>query len=283
MPKKTKNEYKKEEFFLAVYRWEFLRRNKDYIKDFIKSQKTLENISRKIRTPAQRKKNSRSVKRSLEKLSNYFILTYGINSPESPDFSALQLLMGFNKDKENTSSELTYKDIEKFFRKYKAAKIKVENMGWLPHGVSCLTPVDRERVNSKGQSIFVPLTDEEVKRQNFIRVEINLDVRKERLIPALEEIINKWQEERRRVINKKESRIRLRNYEEYLKVWDLHQQEKTIQEIARSVYPNQYKIPTSNSGKTESHYDLNENLLSKVRKQLEAAKEIIEGQFRKIK
>ena len=84
-------------------------------------------------------------------------------------------------------------------------------------------------------------------------------------------------------MDQRDERMRLDDYAEYLRIWDLHDQGKTVTQIAKEVYPDEYDNSARNAGKKKTHYDANEDLIYRIRKQLTAATKLIEGQYRKIR
>ena len=68
-------------------------------------------------------------------------------------------------------------------------------------------------------------------------------------------------------LSEKRGRSRLKEYAEYLKVWDLRQKKKTYKQIAAIVYPDDEE----NAG------------IDKARKSYKVAARLINGNYRKIK
>ena len=70
---------------------------------------------------------------------------------------------------------------------------------------------------------------------------------------------------------RKRPRVRLQEYDSYLKVWDLRQQGLTFEEIAFRLFPREMKILNSRSAITK-----------RVRSHFQRAKQLIEGEYRQI-
>ena len=221
-------------FRLVKYKWEFLRRNRKYIRDFKKRCFPIKEYNYVI----AKKRNKED--------EGYFQQKYDYNGRLNPIFSFEDLVKKRSPDghlPEYVQNGL----LTLVINTQQISSIKTSLMP-----ISChhITNTDITLQTKNGTPYFLLLTGAEIpKKRKFnpakydfhdITVRINLNASKESIYRKIKQTVNMW----KCVYDKHhmpKQRNRFKKYETYLRIYDLSQQKKTYREIAKIVYKDEYK------------------------------------------
>lgn len=204
MGKKSETGYYKKEWKRFTYRWEFMRRSAEYQADYSRFDAACKNLW---------KEGSPDRYKYLRDQEIYFFEKYGLTHPLDPSVS---LLKPPTIDYELLSLEPPE---GKSRRKKKSPQYDIMyQVGATHSGAICLTP-DRHIIgwDPDGNYDWEPLTDEELRDQKSIDVQINLDAPDKRIKEDLKKIVADWQTRRAKAMKGRRYRARVFEYARYLK------------------------------------------------------------------
>lgn len=261
-PKSTERLFK-----LTRFRWEFLRRNVAYIRDYDRYVEGM--LTYKF--PNHARLSKFFVRRAC-----FFIKKYSINFPIHPDIE-IPLYDSLSADEVSSLFANTTNQIHETVELSK----KSQNISKLSEVFQslCISSVD---VTNQGvtQDLFgnisfrkksVALSDPRI--DPILR--INIDTRSDSQLIELQvkSILSAYKSE---LFNKKNHRKQIKKYQMYLDVFDLREAGSTYKEIAEKVYPKEYKKYMKFY---KNKYDL-EPLIEKVASNYESAVQLINGRFK---
>lgn len=192
--------YSKETFLLSFCKWEFLRRNEAYRKDY----------DSYLNTPGTA---------DFYKVNGCFLDKWGI----------------YPADYKKT---LSRENIENLTYKRKFDSLRIPNfIASMCPPVHCLTPEAIETDDGKIID-YEPIPDEDLANINEIDLRINLSTHKTATMKAIEEIIDRWQKRKKEYGKAIISPIRIDDWEFYWKIYDLKEENKeiTFKEISIEVF-----------------------------------------------
>ena len=172
----------KEAFLLSFCKWEFLRRNKKYQKDFDKHVRAIT-----------------ITEDNMEEISDYFMEKWGI----------------YAKDYKYSMSVAKAKDLS--FKKEDLELIP--RFIGLRERVECLTGQWKKNPTMSGG--LEPISKEEMAKIEHIELKVNLLTHKNTLLKDFEEIIDWWQSFKKKYGSLKVSSMRIKDWEIYWKIFDL--------------------------------------------------------------
>lgn len=239
---KMNEEYRK----MIIYRWEFLRRNQNYVEDYKACINELKSIEGKQKDFAQEllrrlsNKNPMQLLGLIQKDTTYFLSKYDIFAILDPEI---------DPQKENE------REIE-----------------WLL--VQCFH--HQLAVEMLTDEYFQRTSDVEIAKTRHLVFAIDTDANLENILYEVKNFVVAWKGHRGRVMKKKESRVRFKKYDRYLKIYELHKGGKNYREIAKRVFSDDYKKLTKYSDK---HEDV-APLIEKVKNNLSACQDLIDGGYK---
>jgi hypothetical protein len=231
---------------MLVYRWEFLRRNQEYISDYNDCISELKSIKGEQKDFAQdllkRLLNNEimSISGLIQKDLTYFMSHYDIWGVLNPAFDPQQI------DQETVNNRL----ISCFAHKLAVAMLTDE--------------------------YFLGRSDADIAKTRHLVLAVDADANIENIIEEVRSFVTVWKNKRSRVIKKKRRRVRVEEYARYLKVYELRKERKSYREIAKKVFPKEYKSFTQYSDK---HEDV-APVIEKVKNNLFACQELVDGGYK---
>lgn len=231
---KQKLEDKKED--LLILRWEFLRRNEEYVEDYKKYDKGVEKACKKYG------QYDEEVDQYFNNQYEYFLKKYTLPYPINPKISLLDDNCDFKKDDIQKPSidkiKAGREPLAEFFAQHKIEfqrKYIAQAMNMQYKAAFCLS-ADKNITSWGPDGIDIePLTDEQLKSQQTIEVLIDLEASSAKIVQEIKEIIAKWQSLRKKVATTKIKKPRENELRRYIKVWDLARKSKigsTYKQIA---------------------------------------------------
>lgn len=247
MGKKTNKQYDNERIETFGIKWEFLRRNKAYIKDYEKY----------------------AGENNYDKWFDFFQKKYGILSPLNPKVSFFESVKESKKIRIKNKGKRS--SFAKRFAKVKYALI-AEYLHYWAKGAFCLDN-DNHYVSHDidGNVDTEPLSDNEIKEKDAIKILIDLDAPLRRILSETQKIVKQWQERRSKVVKNSANRLRLSEYKRYIEVYDLKNQGWAWDELAEKFYEMDVERGDINYAKR------------KVKRDYGRCKKIIDGDYRQIR
>jgi len=201
MAKKTKKQINRSIQQAEVYKWEFLRRNKEYVSDYHKFCKGLKNKKKAL--------TNKEYKSQQQKL---FQKKYGINKPIDPKISV---------------RSITHDHLKRKLKNVDPKRHFLHKMFFAPTVRSLFE--GQEPVKCLNQLKDKASPDNMTKMQNIITISVDLGATKEIIMHHFKSIIDTWK--------RTHSRKRLEEYKRYIQILDLKKEGKSIKQIAEIIFP----------------------------------------------
>lgn len=293
MAEKSKKQSLLQTNLIQYYKWEFLRRDKYYIKDFndflVAYKKIFLRSSLHVEIDDFRKNRF-----------EYFLHKYGIKVPLNPDISAIELDRSIKKPMKEALRcdwKQIKRDISKFIQKTgKRSKAEREKMKVFFSGL--ILPPEKGMpyyLSGKYKAVFlhsvkgnficndssvVLLTEKSHRSAKIQKIEmdINTEASLKKILEDIKFFINLWYLNVKK--EHRDNRIRLSNYDAYIKIYDLCKEGKTYREIAKIVYPEEYQKLTMYR---DSRKDAIQPLTEKVKNNFQACQKLIEKGYKIIR
>lgn len=277
--------------FNLKYGWEFLRRREEYRSDFlgaVSSQKKV--LSRKDFTLAEQADfNDIATYKANKEAEECFKKRYSLGLLLNPDIPFDYLGLGRLSDCQKNQEDWSWQLRTQLFKEFAFGRTGFGfEMGIHPYAVSLLTKKpwndDFSLVQNNAPQFFntdgEPLKPKDM--PDKISLEVDLQYPLEIIKPALEAQVSKFKNMRKHLgIDKYEQRTRYDKYENYLWIYDLHTQRKTLREIARIVYPEEYEKLLKYKSRSEKYAVL--PVTEKVNNSLKACQKLIDGGYKIIR
>lgn len=271
------------EYYILKYKWEFLRRNENYRKDYLaikKIQNSSNNKSSKYRKESLRESN----------FGSYFTFKYGINNAASPQFTYEEV----SKRKEFCPM-LFCNLVDGQFSSAATLLTDSPYYKWVFNSHDRICPVRKIRVKgitinkSSGFKAVVKWNnslpgllnkfEKMIKEHKFtrkdipaqIKVRLDLDMRKEDVMGGVSKIIDEWNALRKKAGLLKQKRFDFDRYDGYLKVYDLRKSGWSWEKIARTMYQSDVERGDINYAKL------------KVKRDYERCKRLVDDGYRQIR
>lgn len=255
----------KTDFLLTRYKWEFLRRNKTYIRFYqdwekIKKRKNLNHFEEMYEGKSQRISLATSIKFGTVGLP----MDPGINLPDWERYS--KAFMVQRKNPAQMTDNMRY-DIAKV----------VWFVGFL--NTQPLIFSTNEKLIFPTGADGMPQTYFNQNRKalegRYLTVRIDLNAPSQKILKLIGEAVRRIKENR----PKRQKRIRYELYDRYLRIYDLRESGKTYREIAGEVFPREFK---EFSKTRRNKYDF-APLTEKVKSGFVSCKGLISGDYTKIR
>lgn len=224
---KKKEEFTEHMIRLLGYKWEFLRRNYDYIEDY----KLYKNRSGLLKNKAM-----------LNHFEAHICNKYGLREPYDPQIPFDFDLIKRTKAKKKLSKEVVLKD--KAWEKNR--EILLNLMSELNTGVYCKTK---------------SLSDKELKEQSTIEIAVDLDVPKKKILQEVGRIVNEWQIKRAKVVPEKIGKLpKFSEFDIYIEAYHLSNEGWPWDKLAKKYFPKEVdeitdRATDSARRKAKEYYD----------------------------
>ena len=235
---------KLEEFF--KYKWEFLRRNEKYIKDFYDRYPKTVMIAKDIKN------------------RKYFYKNFGILVPLNPGYTLNQLVLSPDRERFRLAIDglgygvlIPEKDTDQEFLPVFEHSIYKTKISLYDHNIRKYVLVDRSKNNK------IKIYDINKVPFDCIQVAINLKLSKDEIRSSLLEVVFRYKDIYDKVnhINPREHRDQYAKYDAYLNIYDLVEAQKreplrkrlSFEKIAALVYPEEEELDSSTQ-KTKRNY-----------------------------
>lgn len=212
MPKKKHKERLDDLHKELNYKWEFLKRNINYQRDY----KKFIDEKKKLKTNA---KDTSVHLYSSELTPIYFQRNYHIREPIDPN---------------SAHGPMSYDS-----------------------AAECIDDGPFFDVDAGGKLRIIPLSKEQIINKDMIEVYVWLNRPKAQIMDELEQIIDHWLEARSKYMNSKLKRQRFKEWDQYLRIWDLRAQKRSFQQIGLELWPKE-KIKISEDRAKKGYYRAHE-------------------------
>ena len=266
---------------VAYYRWEFLRRNEEYIKDFNKYFPNFEKIAPEWKKPGLKE-------------AEEFYEKYSINFPINPKYSFWEIRDYIEKI--NPKDYVKEAGLKIAFKELEYIKMGESKKGrpcaafspviysYLMDSNNCVLSEDEkgrvalcnfwQEKNGKFKSKLIEGEDLEDFDVSRITVHIDISQPTHEIIKAIKNILSKW---KKIYLKKHPTRVRMKEYDKYLEIYDLRK--KSRREIAKEVYKNEYNRLV-NCNRNSCNFM---PVFQKISENLKAAEKIVEGGYKNIR
>jgi len=241
--KKNKMEFTEHMIKLLGYKWEFLRRNYEYIDDY------------------QQYKNRSGLLRNKEMFHHFeahICNKYGIRLPYDPTVPFDFDLIKKAKTRKKISQDIIFSD-----RKWKKNREIILNlMHGLETGVFFEIP-ERQKIGRPGleKTDKASPSEDELRKQHTIEIKIDLNFPKDKILQEVERIVTEWQRMRAKVIPKKTEKMpKFKELDLYLEAYRLKNQGWSLDRLAKKYFPEEVDKTTNKATdeakkKVATYYD----------------------------
>lgn len=239
---------KKKELGIYELRWECMRRSKEYIEDYNNYRKACEDIYTKS-------KSADTVNEYEKEQIRFFAEKYRIAFPLEPSISTW-FPEKFSLQQGSLVASLW---------NIRNPELINETLGYWIKGAICLD-LDRHIIGAPYGEVsdYEPLTDEELRKKDNIKVVIDLDTSLLKIKKEVGRIVAHWQKLRSKVLSKKKPhRVRLNQYKQYLEVYDLRKAGWSWEKLAKRFYKKQGGDLNYKKQKVKRDYDRAEAFIGK--------------------
>jgi len=266
---------KREEYLRLYYKWEFLRRNAEYVKIYRNLKEA------RLRFDINKFAEDIKVVNSYEQMTSRFHfdaqIRFGISMIIDPErnFPAWKDFTQALEAKKGSPKKLTKQMRRDLFSVmvFQMA-LKITPVSFLAYdNNNRILPIDLNGIpqvhSEEGRKIF---------DSGYVRVLIDMNAPARKILSSVSNAVSYFKENNSKKKSKKSFRCRPEQYDRYLRIYDLRMAKRRYREIAKIIFPREYK---EISRTCMNRYDF-ASLVEKIKTSFNVSKEFVDGKYKEI-